>query len=77
MKNLDILFASDDNLNITIVKKDYTGLAVKSILLIFILAWMVLLTSCFVGPPRQMRGPTIHEQHGHGGEHRDQDDRHR
>jgi uncharacterized membrane protein len=70
MKTLKILLQSDKSINEETPKKARAGKLLKSMLVIFILLWIILLYSCavFVAAPGNA-GPGVHRGHGEGRVH--------
>jgi hypothetical protein len=84
MKTLTVLLQTKKNAEKEIQKKTKPGKLFKIVLGIFMLSWMLFISSCLVGPPRY-GGPSGHPgnhenrgnngNNGHHGDH-DNDDPH-
>ena len=77
MKPLTILIQADKSTAKEITKKTKTRKLFKIILGVFMLSWILLMSSCLVGSPRY-GGPSgypgNHENRGNNGHHGDHDD---
>jgi hypothetical protein len=69
MKTSKILLQSDKSNNKETPIKVGAGKLLKSILVIFMLLWITLLSSCFVSGPRHARPGNMNERHGHDQRH--------
>ena len=67
MKTLKIIFQSDKSNNEETKKNEKTGTLLKSIIVIFMLSWLILLSSCalFISVPGGSRHEGNNEHHGH------------
>ena len=69
MKTSKILLQADKSNNKETPIKVGTSKLLKSILIIFMLLWITLLSSCFVSGPGHARHGNMNERHGHGERH--------